>query len=122
MSRPIDADALREQLQWRAYDDWNQGVVTSWADAYREVIDMIDDMPSVEPSAQSERKKGKWIFIESIYKRDGWNADIYRCDQCNRKIQMRVVLKRGEDITDYKRYCESCGALMEGVDDKRVSD
>ena len=30
---------------------------------------------------------------------------------------MRVVLKRGEDITDHKRYCEYCGADMRGEQD-----
>lgn len=54
MSRLIDADALRDNLQALAYDDWNQGVTTSWADAYREVADMVEEMPTIEP----ERKKG----------------------------------------------------------------
>lgn len=47
--RLIDADALRDRLQNLAYDDWNQGVTTSWADAYNECADMVDDMPSVQP-------------------------------------------------------------------------
>lgn len=54
--RMIDADALRDNLQALAYDDWNQGVTTSWADAYSEVADMVEEMPTIE-----ERKTGKWI-------------------------------------------------------------
>lgn len=47
--RPIDADALKDHLQSLAYDDWNQGVCTSWADAYRECADMVDEQPTIEP-------------------------------------------------------------------------
>lgn len=32
-----------------AYDDWNQGVTTSWADAYQECAEMIRELPSAEP-------------------------------------------------------------------------
>ena len=47
--RAIDADALKDHLQNLAYDDWNQGVSTSWADAYRECADMVDEQPTIEP-------------------------------------------------------------------------
>lgn len=50
--RLIDADALREQLQNLACDDWNQGVSTSWADAYREIADMVEDAPTITPEPQ----------------------------------------------------------------------
>ena len=46
--RLIDADALKDRLQALAYDDWNQGVCTSWADAYREVAEMVEDQPTIE--------------------------------------------------------------------------
>lgn len=54
--RLIDADALRDNLQALAYDDWNQGVTTSWADAFREVADMVEEMPTIE-----ERKTDEWL-------------------------------------------------------------
>ena len=47
--RLIDADALEERFQSLAYDDWNQGVTTSWADAYRECADMVYEQPTIEP-------------------------------------------------------------------------
>jgi len=55
--RLIDADALKDHFQSLAYDDWNQGVSTSWADAYRECAEMVDDMPTIEP----DRKTGRWF-------------------------------------------------------------
>lgn len=46
--RLIDADALRDRLQNLAYSDWNQGATTSWADAYNECADMVEDIPSTD--------------------------------------------------------------------------
>ena len=54
--RAIDADALRDRLQNLGYDDWNQGVTTTWAEAFNECADMVDEQPTIEP----ERKKGRW--------------------------------------------------------------
>lgn len=47
--RAIDGDALKDRLQSLAYDDWNQGVTTSWADAYHECVDIVDEQPTIEP-------------------------------------------------------------------------
>ena len=49
MSRLIDADALKNYLQRLVDDDWNQRVCTSWADAYREFANMVDEQPTIEP-------------------------------------------------------------------------
>lgn len=49
MSRPIDADALRERLQNIAYDDWNQGITTSFVDACNEIIKIVEEQPTIEP-------------------------------------------------------------------------
>ena len=88
MSRLIDADALKERFQSLAYDDWNQGVSTSWADAYRECAEMVDDMPTIEP----ERNKGLWH----------WADGMYSCDQC------------GEILDEKSPFCPMCGADMRG--------
>lgn len=90
--RPIDADAFRERLQSLAYDDWNQGVVTTWANAYSEIADMIDDQPSVE-------RRGHWIFnpsdaIELMFTKP-------KCSEC------------GFESADGGNYCPNCGARME---------
>lgn len=34
--RLIDGDAFKDLMQSLAYDDWNQGMSTSWADAFNE--------------------------------------------------------------------------------------
>ena len=54
MSRAIDADALRDRLQNLADDEWNQSTTTSWAEAYKECADIVEDAPTIEPEP-------KWI-------------------------------------------------------------
>lgn len=83
--RMIDADALRDNLQALAYDDWNQGVTTSWADAYSEVADMVEEMPTIE------RKTGIWCRAEHGY----------TCNQCGKTHLLRTA------------YCPTCGAEMD---------
>ena len=46
--RLIDANELRNRLQNLSYDDWNQGVSTSWAEAYSEIADMINNAPIID--------------------------------------------------------------------------
>jgi len=72
--RLIDADALRDNLQALAYDDWNQGVTTSWADAYSEVADMVETMPTIE------RKTGMWLG-------SGADGDGTQCDPTQTESQ-----------------------------------
>ena len=86
--RCIDADALRDRLQNLGYDDWNQGATTTWAEAFNECADMVDEQPTIEP----ERKKGKWINIR--------HDNIAECDQCG--ITGRA----------WMNFCFDCGADM----------
>lgn len=48
MTRLIDADALRERLQDLADDDWNQGILKSFADACNEIIEIVEEQPTVK--------------------------------------------------------------------------
>lgn len=52
------------------------------------------------PSAQPERKKGKWI--DEIFKPWGLVHHPYKCDQC------------GEHSEADSDFCPNCGARMEG--------
>ena len=47
--RPIDADAQRDKLQNLADDEWNRSTTTSWAEAFNECADMLEDAPTIEP-------------------------------------------------------------------------
>ena len=89
--RLIDADALIETLKNMASDNWNKNVHTSWANAFEDVIDMMEDAPTIE----SERKKGR--FVGTRY--EGWV-----CSVCN------VLF---EDDPSYYNYCPNCGWQME---------
>lgn len=99
--RMIDGDALKDRLQALSYDDWNQGVSTTWANAYAECADMVGDMPTIEP----ERKKGKWIKHSIGHEHTPWGFD---CSECGEWL---VV---GEEIVKKYNYCPNCGADMRG--------
>ena len=43
MSRYIDADAVMEVLERSAKDPRNETAMTSWANAFQELIDLLDD-------------------------------------------------------------------------------
>ena len=90
MSRAIDADALRDRLQNLGYDDWNQGTTTTWAEAFIECADMVDEQPTIEP----QRKKGRWIDAQYPYS---------KCSICGEEL----------DTLSYEaNYCPNCGADM----------
>ena len=56
------------------------------------------------PSAQPERKSGKWILVK------GSNGkDYHKCSKC----------LHTQDITGVKNYCAVCGADMRGEQDDR---
>lgn len=48
MPRYINADALKDRFENLAYDDWNQGTGTTWANAFREAVDVVEDMPTAD--------------------------------------------------------------------------
>ena len=95
--RTIDADALKDRLQALSYDDWNQGVSTTWANAYAECADMVEDMPTIDP----EPKKGKWIKHAIGHEHTPWGFD---CSECG---EWFVV---GEEVIKKYKYCPNCGS------------
>lgn len=48
MADLIDRQAAIDMFQRMAYDDWNQGVSTTWANAFSECADMVADIPSAD--------------------------------------------------------------------------
>lgn len=105
MPRYIDADKLIDTLQNLAYDDWNQGVTTSWATAYSECEELVDSVPTedVEPV-----KRGRWIKLE-----DDYNDHLYECSYCHTWTSLPTEEVNYGSI----RYCWSCGAKMDEVED-----
>ena len=44
----ISRQAAIDMFQRQAYDDWNQGTGTTWANAFSEAADMIENLPSAD--------------------------------------------------------------------------
>ena len=96
--RPIDADAQRDKLQNLADDEWNRSTTTSWAEAFNECVDMLEDAPTIEP----ERKTGRWIdYVEDGYVECPFCHSATNCDG---------------NISEL-HFCFSCGARMEEPED-----
>lgn len=91
--RLIDADELKDKLQILAYDDWNQGISVSFADALNDCVDVVDEIPTVDPV-----KRGIWV------------GGI--CSECEKYTISRIMV-RGEVVwEDSYEYCPHCGAKM----------
>lgn len=94
----FDAELLRRALDdvdivsaERAKYEWGLGLIES----------NIADIKEL-PSAQPERKKGKWIKISP--------ANIYECSECGKNVMT-------DDISAYD-FCHGCGADMKGEQDE----
>ena len=85
------AKAAHDNHEW----DMEQG--------YLNAIECIEE----ESSAQPERKKGKWIFLDEC------SNSGYYCSECNKK-----VAKEGWSNTVKKiKFCPNCGSNMRGEQD-----
>lgn len=74
--------------------------------------DVIEGALLELPSAQPERKRGKWIYGEDEYGIDG-----YHCDKCGFFVPWDYAHKFINYIEDYN-LCPNCGADMREVDDE----
>lgn len=77
-------------------------------DAEDMLMDLADDVRNL-PSAEPERKKGKWLR----YGEDGYPNEedtvFWQCDQCLETYTGRT--------TRIPNYCPHCGADMRGEED-----
>ena len=60
------------------------------------VLEMLDDLPSAQP----DRKKGRWI--DDGFQEEWWGEQ-FTCSIC------------GETMIGMSKYCPECGADMEGL-------
>lgn len=81
--------------------------------SFHQDADDIAEMIANMPSAQPERKRGKWIYGEDEYGIDG-----YHCDKCGFFVLWDYAHKFINYIEDYN-FCPGCGADMREVDDER---
>ena len=75
---------------------------------HNRIIHLVRD---IAPSAQPERKMGKWIYGEDEYGIDG-----YRCDKCGFFVPWDYAHTFINYIEDYN-FCPNCGADMRGGED-----
>ena len=86
----ITEEQVREYCRKRCLSVIDGALLTKYVNGCQDTISGI-------PSAQPERKKGKWTKISP--------ASIYECSVCGQNIMT-------QDIDAY-RYCHGCGAEME---------
>ena len=75
-----------------------------WCDGCETVLRTLPDLPS----AQSEWKKGKWVYAEDEYGIDG-----YHCDQCGFFVPWDYTHRFINYIEEY-HFCPNCNADMRG--------
>lgn len=59
---------------------------------------LIEELPSAEP----ERKKGKWIYDTERVAGNGWIYSQYHCSECG-----------FQELGGLANFCPNCGAEME---------
>lgn len=116
MPRYIDADVLCEVLEKRADDEWNKrSLAGTWSDAYRDMIDTIDDEPTadVEPV-----RHGQWIRGKNKSAFPAKPPAIWYCSCCGEMIRYNdstsTYQKKKKKVNEVNPRCRRCGAKMDG--------
>lgn len=95
----ISRQAAVDMFQNLANDDWNKDTSTTWANAFAESADMIEDLPA----AQTQRMRGRWMESDT---------DGFVCSVCHNGYKMQPTIM-GKPMFE---FCPCCGAQMEGQD------
>jgi len=96
-------DAMAYPLSWEHYDKEHGDMkFICGVESYREYIEHL-------PSAEPERKKGKWIRHDEV--RNVYGGTYVECSECGEKYVVQYI----ED----EKYCRNCGADMRGEQDER---
>jgi hypothetical protein len=116
--RLIDADKLNEQLQALAYDDWNQGVSTSWANAYSEAADIVDSAPTVEQTIFGYPVEHLMLIAEVMRKENVTPEKVIEVLTDVGRVASMVRAEFEEQLRKaVERCCTNCGAEMKGEAD-----
>ena len=87
ISRQAAIDALKEK------------VFHNLTDEFYGAMQVLDELPSAQP----ERKKGKWIRHDEI--KNVYGGICIECSECGEKYVVQHILD--------EKYCRNCGAKME---------
>lgn len=79
--RPIDGDALKERFEMLSYDDWNQSTGTTWAHAFSEAADIVENEITMDAVEVVRCKDCIWYVIVQL-KKDGTNDRRYKPSYC----------------------------------------
>ena len=105
MADYIDRDTLIVKFQQLADIEWNKETGTSWANAFFEAVDIIDDMPSADVR---ENVHGEWEEKKIIVQNERGYVVQARCSKCNR-YSTQLVSQPKVIVYD---YCPRCGSRM----------
>ena len=99
----IDADSVIKDLRRIVAEPWNHNAApASWADAYRQMIDILDDEPAADARPV---KRGVWKKHYADHEAIGERPFCRYCSVCNTITVFRY------------NYCPNCGADMRKQDD-----
>lgn len=97
MPRCIDANALQAQLERKKAGIANQRYIEGWNDFMMRVKSMVSKAPTIDVAPVVY---GRWIHL---------GGDEWCCSACG-----FVISTEGSWEKPTKKYCEDCGAKMEG--------
>ena len=98
MSDTISRQAAIDTVKSRkTAEQCENGVVRNWA------VDLCVDALEKLPSAQPERKKGKWILECDA---EGEGDNLYRCPECGCNYSCQEY--------DIPNFCPNCGSYNGG--------
>ena len=110
---------MDDLINRQAAIDALKGLPTWWADSGGQyggaqppmvaLLDPEDAVSAIEnlPSAQPERKKGKWIRHDEI--KNVYGGICIECSECGEKYVVQHILD--------EKHCRNCGADMRGEKD-----
>ena len=105
MSDLISRQELYHEMTVKSMELFEKGL--AWHE-FRRGFDFAMEFVQEAPSAEPERKTGRWL-----YKPNEYDDDTYECSQCGEPW----TLIDGTPKENNMNYCPNCGAEMRGGDE-----